>query len=62
MVLEIVTPFKQRSLEYRKYLTWVNSDENRELVWKGENLVHLQLIFKLQVCGYVVFFCKPFGE
>lgn len=29
-VLEIVTPFKRLSLEYRKYLIWISSDENRE--------------------------------
>lgn len=61
-VLEIVTPFKQLALEYRKYLTWINSDENREFVCKGENLVLLLFVFKLQVCGYVVFFWKLFGE
>lgn len=37
----IVTLFKQLSLECRKYLAWANYDENRQLVWKGENLVHL---------------------
>lgn len=31
-VLETVTPCKHLSLEYRKYLTWINSDENRESV------------------------------
>ena len=31
-VLETVTPFKRQSLEYRKYLTWIKSDQNRESV------------------------------
>lgn len=56
------TPFKHLSLEYRKHLTWINRDKNRESVWEGVNRVHMQFIFPLHVCGYVVFSYEPFGK
>lgn len=48
-VLKVVTPFKHLSLEYTKYLTCINSDENRESVWRSENPVPLQFTFGLCV-------------
>lgn len=48
-VLEGITPFQHLSLEHREFLTWINSDENRGSVRKGDKHVYLQCTFMLLV-------------
>lgn len=48
-VLEGITAFQHLSLEHRAFLTWINSDENRRSVQKGDKHVYLRLTFRLLV-------------
>lgn len=56
-VLEGITAFQYLSLEHRAFLTWINSDENRRSVRKGDKHVYLWFTVRLLVIS-----CKPFGK